>query len=235
MIGNLLLKWEYWKTGTVLALEDQVLLRMNSLRSDEFEDPLKREVLSETQKKVKYFCYKGRAGQEFVPRIYTEVIEIIVPEVQLIHDDGDTSADPQSMSAKILTKALEIVDEVLKNHCENLASTGIYTVHDMLHIVPCPLCFGDEDSRMQDNPWEDVAQSLPEYMHAQTGEGAETHNPQTAWKESKSLNLQPDMNMIYTFTVDECIKQTFESDHIECPKHGKLEFKHLVPDLVGTL
>ena len=232
MIGNVSLQWHYWKTGIILFLEEQMLLRVNSLRCHEFEDPQKQMVLSETQKKVKFFHFRGSEGWQFIPSQYTEVIEVIVPDVRL-HSKGsrDSNLSHQPMSAKILTKALEIIDEVLKNHCEHLAMTGIYTINDMLHVIPCPLCFGDNDTRGT-------------YQHSHVYPAVQ-HPPDVQDNQSEDLPLDPveppptdarkspELNSIYVFTVDECIMKTFTSDNIECPEHGKLGFQHLAPDLVS--
>lgn len=156
LIGNLSLRWQYWKTGIILKLDNQLLLRVNSLCSYAFRDPEQREDLSRMQEKVRYFSFKTDEGVGKIPNVYTETIEVIVPDVYLIRDQSEEIApqERQPMSAKILTKALEIIDEVLKNHCEHLAMSGIYTVSDMLHVIPCPLCFGDEDNRPAEDPWQ---------------------------------------------------------------------------------
>lgn len=248
MVDNLTLEWQYWKTGIMLFLDDQLLLRVNSLRSHEFEDPQERVVQSDTQDKVKYFHFKGSAGWQFVPRHYTEVIEVVVPEVCIIQKEMDAHSQVSNpMSAKILTKALEIIDEVMKNHCEHLATSGIYAVNDLLHVVPCPLCFGDADNRpteprltesleetldlpfMSINPARIALQGI-ETPAAMEDSVKAQQKPQQNGSLSSPVDLQ---NSIYVYTVDDCIKQTFMSDYIECPIHGQLEAQYLVPDLVG--
>ena len=252
MIGNLTLEWQYCKTGIMLLLEDELLLRVNGLRSHEFEDPQERVVLSDTENKLKYFHYRGNAGWKFVPRHYTEVIEVVVPEVYIITQQelNTHSHNSNPSSAKILTKALEIIDEVLKNHCEHLASTGIYAVNDLLHVIPCPLCYGDTDNRHTDH--ETLMDSLEDTLDiplisinpalvALHGDEALLAMEDSAEMQQRPLengSLTPTVdqqNSIYVFTVDDCIKQTFISDYIECPTHGQLASQYLVPDLVGVM
>ena len=252
MIGNLTLEWQYCKTGIMLILEDELLLRVNGLRSHEFEDPQERVVLSDTQDKLRYFHFKGNAGWQFVPSHFTEVIEVVVPEVYIItQQEVDThSQNSNPSSAKILTKALEMIDEVLKNHCEHLANAGIYAVNDLLHVVPCPLCYGDTDNRHTDH--ETLMDSLEDTLDVplmsidpalMALRGDETP---PAMEDSTEVQQRPlengiltptidQQDSVYVFTVDDCIKQTFISDYIDCPVHGKLESQYLVPDLVGVM
>jgi len=75
MIGNLTLEWQYCKTGIMLLLEDELLLRVNSLRIHEFEDPQERVVLSDTENKLKYFHY-SQFFLVILPSILT-VIQVV--------------------------------------------------------------------------------------------------------------------------------------------------------------
>ena len=233
MIGNLSLQWQYWKTGIMLKLEDQLLLRVNSLHSDAFRDPHLREALSHSEEKVKYFFYKTDKGNLNISSLYTETIEVIVPEVYLVRDQSEvvTPQEHHPMSTKILAKALEIVDEVLKNHCEHLATTGIYTVSDMLHVIPCPLCFGDEDNRPVTQ--EEDAWKIPQDQEDAIGRTPSP--PLLPPMGVTNLAPAPKKEPIFVVTVDQCIKQTFVADYIECPVHEKLEFQYLAPDLVGIV
>lgn len=260
LIGSSTLQWHYWRTGIMLFLNSELLLRVNSLRCHDFEDPQKQQVLSATQEKVKYFHYHTSAGWQFIPSHFTEVIEVIVPNVQLVVLDSpsaDCSNSP--VSAKLLTKALEIIDEVLKSHCEHLAMTGIYTVNDMLHVVPCPICFGDADLRETTGRRGDLpassrylalrptnlspglSDSIPSSRPYSTTSPVGMQPPPLPGRLAQSMRSsetseqasEQQHDSCYVFTVDECIKQTFTSDYIQCPKHGNLEFQHLLPDLVS--
>ena len=152
MIGSMELSWQYWKTGIILMLDDKMLLRVNSLHADEFEDPSKQLPVSRTREMVNNLVYESEEQIQTPPKHFTEVIEVIVPEINILTPDVDsdplTASSPLSssltslssscsssssscscpkcvhcMSAKILTKILEIVDEVLK---QPLQQPGIF-------------------------------------------------------------------------------------------------------------
>lgn len=256
MIGNLELAWIYWKTGIVLYVGEKVVLRVNSLQENEFSDPqasldTRDSVFSVRRNKLRLFHYQGEFGWQSVPSHFKEVIEIVVPEVcivKLSNNVTNKDADvPLDLSAKILAKALEIVDEVLKNHCEHLAVTGIYSLNDMLHVIPCAICYGDHDERPQNDDIEDSVDLIhpqeaiiPHLIQnrvghlSQAAEVAEEHDHGAliaGCNETDSLKG----DAIHVFTVDMCIKQTFTADFVLCPKHGPLEIQYLAPDLVSVI
>jgi hypothetical protein len=263
MIGNLELAWIYWKTGIVLYVGEKVVLRVNSLKESEFYDPqtshdARDSVYSSRRNKLRLFHYQGEGGWQSVPRHFKEVIEVVVPEVYVVRSfksaANSDSDPPLDLSAKILAKALEIIDEVLKNHCEHLASTGIYSLNDMLHVVPCAICYGDRDERPQEDTddLDDLDDSLifhpqgalvPQLLQngvhlsqqrrgfgASVDERDRSHPP---IESSVTDSLKDDA--IHVFTVDMCIKQTFTADFVLCPKHGPMEIQYLAPDLVSGL
>ncbi len=140
MIGNLDLSWMYWKAGIILYVNEMPVLELYSLRSHEFEDPMARSekaecIFKSRSQKVRHFMYEGSNGWTFIPPHFKDVIEIVVPEVVVTIKDVNLNHVPP-MSSKILVKALEIVDEVLKNHCEQFALTGIYSIGDMMQVQP---------------------------------------------------------------------------------------------------
>ncbi len=153
-IGNIEFQWSYWKTGIVLYLGECVALRVNSFQSHEFEDPLAtldKTLFSCRQKRLQKFFYFSRNEYKTFPPHFREVIEIVVPEVRIASANSldPTGSHSKPLSARILAKALEIVDEVVKSHCEYLCTSGIYSHSDIAHVIPCPMCFGDEDCRKQ--------------------------------------------------------------------------------------
>ena len=256
MIGNLELAWIYWKTGIVLYVGEKVVLRVNGLQENEFSDPqasldARDSVFSVRRNKLRLFHYQGEFGWQSVPSHFKEVIEIVVPEVcivKLSNNVTNKDADvPLDLSAKVLAKALEIVDEVLKNHCEHLTVTGIYSLNDMLHVIPCAICYGDRDERPQNDDTEDsldfihpqeaivphLIQNRVDYLSKAAEVAVELdHGALIAGCNETDL-LKGDA--IHVFTVDMCIKQTFTADFILCPKHGPLEIQYLAPDLVSLM
>lgn len=229
MIGNVIVEWHYWKTGIMLIADDQLLMRVNSLRRDVFEDPKQLAVVSKAQGKAEMFHYREGKEWRSVAYHFTEVIEVIVPVATLSEEeDAPTQYSKNAtLSAKLLAKALEIVDEVLKNHSEHLAINGIYTVNDMLQLIPCPICYGDTDHRM------------PPITERAAGSRTSTFLslPPTvrcrAQHEPLSQSVVVEAPKLYTFTVDECIKEASMSDCMRCPKHGSLEICYLAPDIVS--
>ena len=138
MIGNLDLSWMYWKAGIILYVNEMPVLELYSLRSHEFEDPTTRTKQSESAfrsrtKKVKNFVFEDGNGWKFIPPHFKEVVEVVVPEMIVTIKDVTLNQVPP-MSSKILVKALEIVDEVLKNHCEQFALNGIYSCSEMMQV-----------------------------------------------------------------------------------------------------
>ena len=222
MIGNLELNWIYWKTGIILYISEIAVLKIHSLRSHEFEmhNDKAANLFQSRVDKIKHFSVEGSDGWTFIPPHFKEVIEVIVPEISVIRDDQPPT-NPSRIaptSGRILVKALEIVDEVLKSHCEHFAITGIYSLNDMIHIIPCPIHYGDNDERyfpdLEDESY---------YTNSLT---VEDEVPQ-----KKDVALPKDC--ICVFTIDACIRQTFKSSVIECPRCGPLGLEYLAPDLVS--
>lgn len=240
MIGNVSVEWQYWKTGIMLIADDKLLMRVNSLRRDVFEDPQHHRVISSTLSKIQHCQYREAGKWVGIPSHLSEVIEILVP-VAYLKDGGDRSLQPTldqtSVSAKLLAKALELVDEILKNHCEHLAMNGIYTVNDMLHLVPCPLCYGDEDCRephtAEGKEGKQVEPQNREQQFYTQQTRRHTENPIS--QSVVVLTTQAPSTTLYTFRVDECIQQTLVSDNMQCPKHGNLKISFLAPDIVSLI
>ena len=245
MVANISIEWQYWKTGIMLIADDKLLMRVNSLRRDVFEDPKHQFVISSTLSKVENFQYSEAGQWTDIPTQLSEVIEIIVP-VTYLSDSGEKSfgremsASQNSVSAKLMAKVLELVDEILKNHCEHLAMNGIYTVNDMLHLVPCPLCYGDEDTRQPQSPAvEPQTTPVNRERHTMKNPARCEANLQRERGFSKSMATleaaETCRKKVYTFRVDECIQQTLMSDCMSCPQHGKLEIANLAPDIVSPV
>ena len=257
MIGNLELAWIYWKTGIVLYVGEKVVLRVNSLKESEFSDPQTSRdgVYSVQRNKLRLFHYQGEGGWQSVPSHFKEVTEVVVPEVYVVRSyksaASSDSDPPLDLSAKILSKALEIIDEVLKNHCEHLAATGIYSLNDMLHVIPCAICYGDRDERPQEDDDNNLDDSLvihpqgaliphllqngvhlPQQKHG-SGATVDEHDRSHPAPIEASITDSLKGDAIHVFTVDMCIKQTFTADFVLCPRHGPLEIQYLAPDLVS--
>ena len=143
---------------------------------------------------------------------------------------------PPLVSSQLLVKALEIVDEVLKSHCEQFGSMGIYSLRDMLHVIPCPLEYGDIDKRVYDLPVnvglmnmtegnigdiDDVINLLPEEKGLGDAHGSAKPTPRLPYE------------CICVFTIKTCIQRSLGSEAITCPKCGPLDLQSLAPDLLS--
>ena len=251
MIGNLTAQWQYWKTGILLMLENEMLLRVNSLHIDQFADPQCREPLSDNHKRLKLFQYKDGSEWTFSDGHYSEAIEVIVPQVQIVQGTEDVCEvypdfpgcheGQLHLSTKILAKALEVIDEVIKSRCENLAIMGIYSPSEMLHLIPCPLCLGDEDNRKKFE--ERLNRERMNNALLDGGEEIEQSQPAVEPPAKQETPTVPDTatgpvfkdGVTFAFTVAEVIQRTFGFDHVLCPGHKKLNIVHVAPDLVGVV
>ena len=246
MLGNVSIEWQYWKTGIMLIADEKLLLRVNSLRRDVFVDPRHQFVVSSALTKVQNFQFREGREWTHVPEHLNDVIEIVVPQM-VLEESGNRSfsrllaPSRESVAAKLVAKVLELIDEILKNHCEHLAMNGIYTVSDMLHLIPCPLCYGDSDNRniLEETEGTDRrnADTPKGLRRAVTTYRREVRNrPERALSKSVQVPASVDDSpeVLYAFRVDECIQQTMMSDCMSCPRHGRLEIAHLAPDIVRS-
>ena len=229
MIGNVSIEWYYWKTGILLIADDQLLMRVSSLRREVFEDQKQQSSVPSAHRKVELLQYTVGKEWKSAPRHFNEVIEVIVPVAILTEEE---TAPPHlsqstSLSAKLLAKALEIADEVLKNHSKPLAMNGIYTVGDMLHLIPCPICYGDTDQRVSSVSSPVGTKNAHPFLSLTT---ERKHMVRNVPRRSGTVI---ESQYLYSFTVDECILQASLSDCINCPRHGSLEICYLAPDVVS--
>ena len=230
----------YTCAGIVLSMDSSMVLRINSLYEDEYKDPSLRAPISETNLKIGRFHFVDEGGS-FIPLDprFSDVIEVIVPEVELIMESRCDS----TVSTKLLAKALEILDEVLKGHCEPLAEDGIYSMNEMCHVVPCPICFGDKDNRIR----------RPQSVIMKGDQALRSLHPRLASRlrsRASSVQNRPIENplqgtsgpvkkcdIIVVFAIDQCIQRSTESEFIICPAHDNKEIslECLVPDIVSVL
>ena len=187
-----------------------------------------RSIISETGNKVQKFNLLDEKDQLLpITPLYHDVIEVVVPELELnVKDVPD-----KVVSIKILAKALEMIDEVLKGHCEALADNGIYTIGDMCHVVPCPLCFGDKDNRPQEPQygrpapaWENPRVARKLRALSQIGRADSVYS---------SRGNSVDGDALIVFSIDQCIRASNNTDYIKCPTHNKLQLEYLCPDVVS--
>ena len=230
-IGSCHLKWSYWKTGILLYLDENIILSINSLKADQFTDPMEQSIISETNNKIQNFHFVNE-DKEIIPvgDTFSDVIEIIVPEVEL----ESHIRCHRSVSAKLLAKALEILDEVLKGHCDSLADDGVFSIGNLCHVIPCPLCFGDRDNRPKHPPHRIPRDAPHPRIAASTLALTLSRNrPKTVRPVSGPPVHPVKKDAIVVFTIDQCIRASMDGEYIQCPNHNHIKLEYLVPDLVS--
>ncbi len=225
-------------------------MELHSLIGDEFERSLPGTVkaFEVRRKKLDQFKYWVRDGWKSIPSHFSNVVEIVIPQFFLVNGLPKATpipADAPPVSNHILVKALEILDEVLKSLSEPFALTGIYTQRDMLHVVPCPLEYGDKDCRPTNEPTDSVyglrAFLISEGAWPGVDDEDDVLYAQRSFREGENNNggnLEapqeplPPGDTICVFTIDYLIQMTLGADEVTCPKCGQLDLVALAPDLV---
>ena len=232
---NCHMRWKYWRSGITLELNTQVVLSINSLKSDEFTDPTQQSVISETNQKVNRFKFFDEKDGYFpLNGSFSEVFEVIVPEICIVSNDGNY----KNISSKLLTKSLEIIDEVLRGYSTDLGEDGIFTLSRMFHVIPCPLCFGDSDRRPREPSLLERSISVTK---TRPRLGSVARNAFQSLKLNRlSLVDSIDGSVcgpgIVVFSIDQCIEVAVSgAKYIECPNHGNIELDHIAPDLVSSV
>ena len=247
--SNFHLRWKYWRTGVVLELNHQPILTINSLKCDAFTDPINEIIISDTSQKAKRFQFCDE-GNKLIPLkgSFTEVFEVIVPEIILepvnpsgfpfAQEDLSPSEKSRAISFKLLAKGLEIIDEVLRGYSSDFAEDGIFSLRNMFHVVPCPICFGDRDNR-------------PRHPSIRRSQSDNHHRPRLGTctrqvfqtRRVNRLSSTPEVESgrslgsdIIVFSIGQCVEAAVGGvDCINCPTHGDLNLKSLTPDIVSVL
>lgn len=230
-IGNCQMRWKYWKSGIVLDLNHQTILYINSVRTDDFTDPVEESVISETFLKARRFKFFDEEDK-FIPLqdICSEVFEVVVVDVNIEAKEGGGTGRVLPISAKLLTKALEMIDGVLRGYSNDFSEDGIYSLSRLFHITPCPVCFGDADNRPKD-----VIPKLRCTSDLRRPRlGSVARQAFQSFQNRRSQDSCDGGRNIVVFSLDQCIEAiTNGVDFIECPVHGVLKLDYLTPDIVS--
>ena len=216
-IGGLKCEWSYGKNHVIFALGEDDILRVNGLCS--FHDGNRRVGINitDTIDKVRQMqVYHGHLGFKLIN--LNDGFEVTIPDY-IVHsgiDSNNLVHESELMSAQILSRVLETIDEVLKDWFEGLLERGIYSDKFLSHFIPCPFCFGDavlKDIDDSDNSSDDLDDNSSE--------------PIPSTNNKKPVG----------FSVQYCLSQARKFNYVDCPNHtdlGKLPLKYLTPDLVST-
>ena len=222
-IGGLKCEWSYGKNHVIFTLGESDILRVNGLYS--FYNGSKRVGINitDTVDKVRQMqVYHGSQG--FKPINLNDGFEVTIPDyiVNSGADSNNLVHESDLMSAQILSRVLETIDEVLKDWFEGLLERGIYSDKFLTHFIPCPFCFGDDVVLKDVNDSDDGSDDGSDEMDDNSSESIPSTN-----------NKKP-----VGFSVQYCLSQARKFNYVDCPNHtdlGKLPLKYLAPDLVSTL
>ena len=197
LIGGLLCKWSYWKNCIELFLGENILLRINSLDIS--------TTLSKLENMHIYKCKTfGNADLELQTK--RESFEVAIPDYEIISrlnrmDDVHYS---DVMSVQILSHVLEIIDEALKSWVKGSPDDDIYTNKEMSQIIPCPLCYNDNDT-------------------------SDTCNIQMPSSSTSGVAS----SYCIAFSIQYILHRNLKYNAVECEKHGGLQTEYLAPDVVS--
>ena len=216
-IEGLLGKWSYGKNHVILTLGNDVLLCVNGLYgSKDVSNKRERVPISHSVSKLENMhIYHGSVGIKSVN--VNDGFEVTIPDY-VVHSGPNTSKlihESKLMSAQILSRVLETVDEVLKEWFEGLLEEGIYSDKYLTHIIPCPYCFGD--TKPKDIPDVSLEEELPK-------------NPSN---DMESIEISGGQ---VGFSLQYCLYQARRSNFVRCFNRAcgeKLSLKYLAPDLVS--
>ena len=90
LIGELEMRWMYWKAGIILYLVEVVVMEVHSLMGNEFKDlhsPQSKESNDEVfwrrRQKLKSFCFVEGTGWRFIPSHYKMWLKSSSPRLAL--------------------------------------------------------------------------------------------------------------------------------------------------------
>ena len=211
-IGDLPCRWSYGKNHIILTLGNDVILRINGLYSfKNVGNKRERIPISCSVSKLKgMHIHHGSAGFKSV-NVNDDGFEITIPDYVVYSRKNDLVHESKLMSAQILSRVLETIDEVLKDWFEGLLEEGIYSDKYLMHIIPCPYCFGDvkPDDILDASPKEELL-------------------------KNSSLGVS---NGRVGFSLQYCLYQARRSNFVKCFNctfGESLQLKYLTPDLVSS-
>ena len=214
-IGGLHCRWSYGKNHIILTLGNDVILRVNGLYSfKNVENKRERIPISCSVGKLKGMHIYHDSG--FNSMNVNDGFEITIPDY-VVHSGNNSSLVHESklMSAQILSRVLETIDEVLKDWFEGLIEEGIYSDKYFTHFIPCPYCFGDV------KPNDMLCASLEEEL--------------SEFPCSNNSFVKAPIGPA-GFSFQYCLYQARISNYVKCsncPFGEKLSLKYLAPDVVS--
>lgn len=147
-IGALKCGWSYGKNYIKLCLGEDMLLCVNGLYSyDNFHNKKTKTPISCSANKIqKARIYFDETDVRTLD--INDGFEITIHDYAIHSQPTVNSPVHQSeiMSAQILSRVLETIDEVFKDWFEGLSDRGIYSDRYLTHFIPCPFCYDGKPS-----------------------------------------------------------------------------------------
>ena len=262
-VGNSVLEWIYWKNGIELRLGGMTLLQMSSVDLTGGNKGIESIPLH-AQIRDMYIHNGDewlRLPLAFTGGLEVIVPECILISKE---DSPGTAEISTHTSSQIFTHCIEIIDEVFTEwfSCPNTSSGIQVTSESLVSFTPCPICVGDKDTRNQDNmavsvfTYSHSHTNTSTYSMNQILKDGQNCNANSTYSSAKKFNSDQPAEVIIQankfkfddfnsakqaigdnlvgFTTAHCLWIAQDKDHIECPKHGKLELQYLTPDLVNS-
>ena len=217
IIGALPCRWSYSKNHVMLELGHHVILCVNGLYGfNDIDNKRERVAISHSVSKLeKMHIYHG-GDMGFKSVNVNDGFEVTIPDY-VVHSGQSTDNlvhESRLLSAQMLSRVLETIDEMLKDWFEGLTEQGIYSDKYLTQFIPCPYCFGDDkpidvlEASLERGLDEDPCNDIP--MEAPSGP--------------------------IGFSFQYCLHQARLSNFVKCSNCAfgkKLSLKCLVPDLVS--
>ena len=216
-IGALQCRWSYGKNHIILTLGNDVILCVNGLYGyNNVGNKRERVPISHSVSKLENMhIYDGSVDFKLVN--VNDGFEVTIPDY-VVHSGPNTSKlihESKLMSAQILSRVLETIDEVLKDWFEGLLEEGVYSDKYLTHFIPCPYCFGDTKPKdmLVTSPEADLSEALC----------------------SNNSFIKAPVGPV-GFSFQYCLYQARLSNYVKCSNcvlGENLPLKYLAPDVVS--
>ena len=140
-IGALKCGWSYGKNYITLCLGEDILLCVNALYSYDNNNSAKQRKKESTSKVEKVRIYYS--NEDFTLVNIHNGFEVTIPDYSVSSQSTPNEPEHNSelMSAQVLSRVLEIIDEVFRDWFDGLSDRGIYSDKYLTHFVPCSFCY----------------------------------------------------------------------------------------------
>ena len=225
VIGSHRCKCLYWRNGITLVFGDKVLFCINGLiKCGDMSDDAYGHSQSVTTNKVNAMQSVDEGTQDQLFPKDGDGIEVNVPDYVLqssLH--GKTHAS-YKLSPQILAQILECINELCISLFEGNLDKGIYSQCYLNQVVVCPFCYGDTPVPVANSPNDEAMETSLRSVYGRHISGINYVTRQAG---------VPGNAGCYGFNIQICILEAQKYGFVCCPNHGKLNLRHLTPDIVS--